>query len=317
MKPPAEQNSETARRLADRRRLGWTLVLLGIVMAFEIAGSYYSNSLALLSDAGHMLTDALAIGLAIFAVTMACRPASPRVTYGYYRLEILAALANGILLGLIALWLFYQAYNRLVEPPEVDGGVVMIVAAVGLVANVGGLILLRGGARHGLNVRGAAMHVLSDALSSAAVVVGGGAIALTGWYRIDPILSAMIGLVIVVGAFRLVREAVDILLETTPAGIDLVAVSEEIRGIDGVQQVHDLHVWSITSGMAALSGHVVLRETTLSRSDRILHAIRVLLRERYDIEHTTIQIESERYKEIGDVQGGQCWEPPREAERPS
>jgi cobalt-zinc-cadmium efflux system protein len=317
MKPRADHNSETARRLADRRRLGWTLVLLAIVMAFEIAGGYYSNSLALLSDAGHMLTDALAIGLAIFAVTMACRPASPRVTYGYYRLEILAALANGILLGLIALWLFYQAYRRFLEPPEVAGGVVMFVAAVGLAANVGGLILLRGGAHRGLNVRGAAMHVLSDALSSAAVVVGGGVIALTGWYRIDPIMSAAIGLVIVIGAFRLVREAVDILLETTPAGIDLVAVSDEICGIDGVQQVHDLHIWSITSGMAALSGHVVLQETTLSRSDRILHAIRALLRERYAIEHTTIQIESERYRETGDVQGGQCWEPGRGAQRPS
>jgi cobalt-zinc-cadmium efflux system protein len=282
------------------------MLLIVVVMLVEIGGSIASNSLALLSDAGHMFTDALALGLAMFAVTMSCRPPSPKVTFGYYRLEILAALANGILLGGIALWLFYEAWQRFVDPPVVAGGLVMMVAAIGLAANLAGLLILRKSARRGLNIRGAAMHVLSDALSSGAVVVGGGVIAYTGWHRIDPILSGGIGLVIVVGAVRLVREAVDILLETTPAGIDLAAVSQDISGIDGVLQVHDLHIWSITSGMNALSGHVVLRQTTLAESDRVLNSIKRTLRARHGIEHTTIQVESEAYEEIGEVHRELC-----------
>jgi cobalt-zinc-cadmium efflux system protein len=295
-----------SQRLQDRRGLGWTIALLGFVMLVEIGGSIASNSLALLSDAGHMFTDCLALGLALFAVSMACRPASPRVTYGYYRLEILAALANGVLLALIASFLFYQAYQRFLNPPEVAGEIVLIVALVGLVANVGGLYLLRGAKQGGLNIRGAALHLLSDALSSAAVVIGGAVIALTGWYRIDPILSAGIGLVIVIGAVRLVRESVDILLESTPAGLDLSAVAREILGIDGVAQVHDLHIWSITSGMTALSGHVVLKATTLAHSDEILNSIKAHLRDKYGIGHTTIQVESEEYREIGDVHREVC-----------
>jgi len=277
------------------------MVLMGSVMVVEIAGSWFSNSLALLSDAGHMFTDILALGLAMFAVTMACKPASPRVTYGYYRFEILAALANGVLLGMIALILFYEAWMRFLNPPEVAGGVVVVVAAVGLVANLAGLYILKGAAHLGLNVRGAAMHVLSDTLSSAGVVVGGAVIALTGWMQIDSILSAAIGLVIVVGAVRLVREAVNVLLETAPAGISLATVRGEIESISGVRQVHDLHIWSITSGMTALSGHVVLQATTLEHSDQILNTIKERLRQRYAIEHTTIQVESESYREVGEV----------------
>lgn len=301
MSAPAGVPSARARRFSDRRRLGWTMALMGCVMVVEIAGSWISNSLALLSDAGHMFTDSLALGLAMFAVTMACKPASPRVTYGYYRFEILAALANGILLGMIAVFLFYKAWVRFFEPPEVAGGIVMGVAAVGLVANLAGLYILKGAGHQGLNVRGAAMHVLSDTLSSAAVVAGGAVITFTGWVQIDSILSAGIGLVIVVGSVRLLRESVDVLLETAPAGISLASVRDEIQSIRGVSQVHDLHIWSITSGMTALSGHVVLQATTLEHSDRILNTIKERLRQRYAIEHTTIQIESESYREIGEV----------------
>ena len=277
------------------------MVLMGAVMILEIAGALASNSLALLSDAGHMFTDGLALGLAMFALTMACRPASPRVTYGYYRFEILAALGNGVLLGLIAIFLFYGAWIRFLDPPEVAGGIVMGVASAGLAANLVGLYILKGASRHGLNVRGAALHVLSDTLSSFAVVVGGGVIAATGWTKIDSILSAGIGLVIVIGAVRLLRESVDVLLETAPAGISLAMVRDEIQSIHGVQEVHDLHIWSITSGMTALSGHVVLQATTLAHSDRILNTIKERLKERYAIGHTTIQIESEFYREIGEV----------------
>lgn len=290
-----------AERTADRASLGWTMVLTLGVMVVEITGGILSNSLALLADAGHMFTDVLALGLAMFAVTFAARAAPDRVSFGYYRIEILSALANGVLLVLISLGIFYESYRRFSEPPEVAGPTVLVVALAGLAANLAGLFILRGASRRCLNVRGAVMHVLGDALSSGAVVVCGAIIIFTGWRRIDPILSVIIGFVIIIGAVRLVRESVDVLLEASPVGIELKAVTSDIKGIPGVRQVHDLHIWSITSGMTALSGHVVLEETTLSHSDRILNSIKALLKERYQIHHTTIQVESEAYREIGEV----------------
>ena len=290
-----------ADRMADRTSLGWTMLLTTIVMVVEIAGGIFSNSLALLADAGHMFTDVLALGLAMFAITFASRTAPDRVSFGYYRLEILSALANGVLLVLISLGIFYESYRRFSDPPDVAGPAVIVVALVGLVSNLTGLFILRGASRRCLNVRGALMHVLGDALSSFAVVLCGAVITFTGWKQIDPILSMMISCVIIAGAVRLVRESVDVLLEAGPAGIELKTVTSDIRGIPGVRQVHDLHIWSITSGMTALSGHVVLEETTLSHSDRILNSIKALLKERYQIDHTTIQIESEAYREIGEV----------------
>jgi cobalt-zinc-cadmium efflux system protein len=288
-------------RGADRTSLAWTMVLTIGVMIVEAAGGVLSNSLALLADAGHMFTDVLALGLAMFAITFAARAAPDRVSFGYYRIEILSALANGVLLVLISLGIFYESYQRFWDPPEVSGGTVLIVALIGLVANLAGLHILRGASRRCLNVRGAVMHVLGDALSSGAVVVSGLVILLTGWRRIDSILSVAISFVIIVGAVRLVRESVDVLLEASPSGIELKTVTSDIRGIPGVRQVHDLHIWSITSGMPALSGHVVLDATTLSHSDSILNSIKALLKERYQIHHTTIQIESEAYREIGEV----------------
>ena len=285
----------------DRRSLLWTMALTGTFMIVEVVGGLAANSLALISDAGHMLTDVLALALSLFAVTMACRPAPARVTFGWYRLEILAALANGVLLVLISIGLGWEAWRRLVEPQPVTGPIVVVVAAIGLVANVAGLFLLRGAGRRGLNIRSAAMHVLSDALSSAAVVVCGAVVTATGWYVLDPLLSALIALVIVIGAGRLMRQAVDVLLEATPVEIDLPSVAAAIGTVDGVREVHDLHIWSITSGMTALSGHVVLETTTLEHSDRILNAIKVLLKERFQIGHSTIQVESPGYTEVGEV----------------
>ncbi|MBI3447589.1 MAG: cation transporter [Acidobacteria bacterium] len=275
--------------------------LAAAVMVVEIVGGMLSNSLALLADAGHVFTDVLALGLAMFAVTVAARPATDRATFGYYRVEILSALANGVLLVLISLGIMWEAYRRFSDPPEVAGSTVMGVALLGLAGNLGGLYLLRGASRRSLNVRGALMHVVGDTLSSLAVVICGALIMATGWKRIDAGLSAFIGAVIIIGAFRLVREAVDVLLEAGPAGIELKSVSADIQEIPGVRQVHDLHIWSITSGMHALSGHVVVEETTLLHCDRILNTIKSLLKERYEIHHTTIQIESEAYREIGEV----------------
>ncbi len=290
-------------RTTAKRRLGWTMALVGGILLVEIAGGVAANSLALLSDAAHVFTDFLSLGLAFFAVTMCGRPASARVTFGYYRLEILAALVNGVLLALIALGLFYEAVERFSDPPEIDGPLVVAVALLGLAGNVAGLRILRAAPGGNLNVRGAALHVLSDALSSGAVVVSGIAITLTGWYVLDPILSLLLGIVIVVGAVRILKESVDVLLEATPANVDLDAVEAGIRAVQGVREVHDLHIWSITSGMPALSGHVVLSTTTLHHSDEVLNAIKDLLRERHGIEHTTIQVESEAYREVGEVHG--------------
>jgi cobalt-zinc-cadmium efflux system protein len=273
------------------------------VMAIEVVGGLASNSLALLSDAAHMFTDVLALGLALFAVTMACRPAPSRATFGYHRLEILAALGNGILLALAALWIFYEAVRRFVDPPAVSGPIVIAVALFGLAGNAVGLLILSRTSKGSLSVRGAALHVMSDALASLAVVVSGIVIHYTGWLRIDPILGIVIGIVIVVSAVRLLRESVDVLLESIPSGMNFECVEAEIREVEGVLEVHDLHIWCITSGMNALSGHVILEATTLAHSDRVLNEIKALLRERYGIEHTTIQVESERYCEIGEVHG--------------
>jgi cobalt-zinc-cadmium efflux system protein len=288
---------------SERRGLAWTAGLMAAFVLVEAAGGFAANSLALLSDAGHMFTDVLSLCLALFAVTMATRPPHPRATFGYYRLEILAALLNGVLLILIAFGLGYEAYVRFLAPPPVAGELVLVVAAAGLAANLAGLAILRRSGRGGLNVRGALMHVLSDTLSSVAVLAGGAVITFTGWYAIDPILSATIAVGIVIGAVRLLREAVDVLLESSPAGLDLSMVRDEVLTISGVRQVHDLHVWSITSGMTALSGHVVLDATTLAHSDSILNSIKTLLKDRYCIEHTTIQVESETYEEVGEVHG--------------
>ena len=284
----------------DGARPGDTIVLTAGIMIVEVAGGIWANSLSLLSDAGHMLTDVLALGMALFAVTVSCRPATTSKTYGYHRVEILSALTNGVILVVISLAIFYEAYQRFLHPQEVNGGLVLAVAAIGLIANLTGMWILSK-ARGSLNVRSAWLHVTGDALSSAGVLAGGVVIAATSWYRIDALLSFVIGFVILAGAYNIIRETVDILLEATPKGIRLQEVCRAIESVRGIVGVHDLHVWSITSGLTALSGHVTLDSTTLARSDEALNRIKEMLRERFQIEHTTIQVESETYTEVGEV----------------
>ncbi len=286
--------------LSARRGLAVTLGLTATVMLVEVAGGIWANSLALLSDAGHMLTDLLALGMALFAVSVASRPATARRTYGYYRVEILAALNNGMILLVICVVLFYEAWQRVAHPEPVNGGLVLVVASVGLVANLAGMAILS--ARSGsLNIRAARLHLIGDALSSAGVLAAGGIISLTGWYRVDALMSFAIGVVIMMSAFRLVRETTDILLESTPHGIEPSRVCEAIQAVPGVREVHDLHIWSITSGMTALSGHVKVAPGCLAASDEALNRIKETLRDRFSIEHTTIQLESETYDEVGEV----------------
>ena len=247
-----------------------------------------------------MMTDLLAMLLSLLAVTVASRPATDRKTYGFYRLEILTALVNGTVLVLVSLYLLYEAARRLFHPEPVAADLMLSVAVLGLLANLAGIALLSP-SRRNLNVRGVLLHVLGDAFSSLGVIAGAVVMKLTGWFQADGIISLVIGFVILLGAVRLMREACDILLEAAPSGIVLPDLSQAMQSVEGVVDIHDLHVWSITSGMPALSGHVVVKDGFLSNSDHLLNGIKRVLEERFGIFHTTLQLESERYVEVGDI----------------
>lgn len=278
-------------RAGSRRALGWALALTAGFMAVEFAGGWLSGSLALISDAGHMLTDALALGLALLAVRFAAAPADGKKTFGFHRLEILAALANGVILVLLAAYIFYEAWQRFRSPSEIKSGLMIAVALAGLAVNLACFLVLRRSSRHSLNVRGALLHVTGDLLSSAAAVAGGVVIRFTGWLVVDPLLGAVIGLVILKGAYRLVRESAEILLEAAPAGIDPSELEAALGSIPGVKSVHHLHLWSLTSGIHALSAHVQIDDQMTSQSDQLLAGIDELLEERFGIAHSTIQLE--------------------------
>lgn len=280
-------------RAQSRRALGWALALTAGFMVVEFAGGWLSGSLALVSDAGHMLTDALALGLALLAVRFASAPASGRKTYGFYRLEILAALANGVILVLLAGFIFREALQRFRSPTEIKSGLMIAVALAGLAVNLACFLVLRASSRHSLNVRGAFLHVAGDMLSSAAVVAGGLVIRFTGWTLVDPVLGAAIGLVILRGAFLLVKESAEVLLEAAPSHLDTAEVEKTIALLDGVRAVHHLHLWSLTSGIHALSAHVRIEDQMTSQSDELLARINDLLEGKYGIAHSTIQLECE------------------------
>ncbi|MBI2827025.1 MAG: cation transporter [Planctomycetia bacterium] len=266
-----------------------TLVLVLVYMVAEVVGGLASGSLALLADAGHMLSDAGALGLSLFAGWIARRPPTPRRSYGYYRAEILAALVNGAALGAISLVIIVEAYRRLRQPTEVAGPLMLGVAVGGLVVNALGLWLLHPGRSSSINVRGAWLHVLSDLLGSVAAILGGIAIWAFGWYWADPIASAAIAILIVYSSWGLLKEAIAILMEGTPGHVDLDEVREAIAAVDGVRAVHDLHIWTITSGMESLSGHVVVDDGR--GPSGLLMELAALLRERFGIDHVTIQVE--------------------------
>ena len=277
-----------------KRDLLIALSITVIMMVVEVIGGILSNSLALLSDAGHMFTDNLALLLSFFAMTFASMPATDRRTFGFYRLEILAALVNGIVLVLVSLYIVYEAYLRIIHPQPVAGTLMLIVAMIGLVANVIGAFVLMKHSHASLNIRGAYLHILGDALSSVGVVIGGGIILYTGWYLIDPLLSIMISLVIVYGAWALVKESVSILLESVPSHINIETISAEIQKIEGVREAYHIHVWTITSGVYAMSGHVLIEDQPVSSSKDVLDRIRALLADKFKIEHSTIQLECDK-----------------------
>lgn len=270
------------------RRLTITLGLVVVYMLAEVAGGLLSGSLALLADAGHMFSDAAALGLTLFAMWFARRPASTRHTYGYYRAEVLAALVNASTLIAIAIFIFWEAVERMQAPPAVQGTLMMGVAAGGLLVNLAGLWLLHGGRGESLNMRGAWLHVLGDALGSAQALLAGWLILAFGWYWADPVASLLIGLLVIHSSWSLMKESVGVLMESAPAHIDLDQVHTRLLGIPGAVGVHDLHVWTISSGLVALSAHVSADRP--SADD--LSALRHDLSHQFGIAHTTIEFDA-------------------------
>ncbi|ODT04480.1 MAG: cation transporter [Gemmatimonadetes bacterium SCN 70-22] len=273
-----------------QRKLTVVLVLTGTYLIAEVVGGILTKSLALLADAGHMLTDVAGVGLALFAIRFAARPATPERTYGYYRTEILAAMANAIVLFGISFYILYEAWQRFRNPPAVESGAMLWVAGVGLVVNLISMRLLRDASNESLNMKGAYFEVLSDMLTSIGVIIAGVIMLTTGWYYADPLVSAGIGLFILPRTWRLLREAVGVLLEGTPADVNLVAVRDTVVATEGVSGAHDLHVWSLTSGTNALSAHVVMAPG--SDHATVLRATQVAINEAHaSIVHVTLQVE--------------------------
>ncbi len=268
------------------------LLLTISLMVAEVIGSVVTGSLALLADAGHMLTDVAALGLSLGATWLVSRPATAQRTFGFHRAEILAALINGLSLMVLSLYVIYEAIERLWAPPVVNAPVLMIIAAAGLLANIVSAMLLLRSSDENLNIRSAYLHVIGDALGSVGALLAGGLMYAFGWYLADPLLSLGISVLLIWSAWRLLRDTVNILLEAAPASIDVAEVQRTLHTTPGVDNVHDLHVWSVASNFIALSGHVRLKEVLVgSDHQRILTELRHVLHSRFGIEHVTLQLE--------------------------
>ncbi len=276
-------------RGVDRRALAVVFVLTTAFMAIEAIGGFVTGSLALLADAGHMLSDSFSLGLALFAVWLAGRPATPNRSFGYKRAEILAALVNGATLVAISIWIFVEAYQRLWEPPEILGGWMLAVAILGLLVNVAGALILSRSGGESLNLQGALRHVVADILGSVGAIAAAIVILATGWRYADPLISVLIGLLVLGSSWRLLRESTNILLEGTPRGVDADEVGRKMAGAEGVQEVHDLHIWTITSGFPALAAHVLVGHDEDCHARR--RELEDLLKQEYGIEHTTLQVD--------------------------
>jgi len=272
-------------------------IALGITAAFlaaEVVGGILTNSLALLADAGHMLTDVASLVLALIAMRFAARPATPKKTYGYYRAEILAAFVNGVTLVLIALYIFYEAFQRFQTPPEVKSLPMLVIAVFGLLANLASAYVLSKSEGESLNVRGAFLHVVADVLGSVGAIVAGIIMLATRWYLADPLISILIGLLILFSSWRLIRDSINILMEGVPARINVEAIEQAIMNVPNVVQVHDLHVWTLTSSFDALSARIIIQNGLDSQQHRnILDALHAVAHQNFDIEHTTFQLEEQ------------------------
>ena len=286
-------------RMKNQRALAVVLALTAGFTAVEIVGGLLTGSLALLADAGHMISDNLSLGLALFAAWLAQRPATPDKSFGYRRAEILAALANGVTLVAVSIWVFVEAYSRLRDPTEVLGRPMLVVAALGLLVNAAGAIILYRSGGESLNVQGAMRHVFADALGSVGAMVAAAVIILTGWRYADPLIGAAIGLLILGSSWKLLKDSTNILLEATPPNLDATEVGRRMAAAEGVVEVHDLHIWTITSGFPALSAHVLVGQSEDCHARR--RDLEDILAHEYDISHTTLQVdhvsdhEGERY----------------------
>ncbi len=279
----------------NKKRLMVVLALTAAYLAAEVIGAFMTGSLALLADAGHMLTDVAGLAMALFAITFAERPATPERTFGFFRVEILAALTNAIVLIGISIYILIEAWSRFQKPPEIASKPMLLVGAVGLVVNLVSMLILRDSSKESLNMKGAYFEVLSDMLSSIGVIVAAVIMMTTGWYYADPLISAGIGLFILPRTWILLRDAVGVLLEGTPSDVNLTALREAMESVDGVSGVHDLHAWSLTSGMNAMSAHVVVRNE--ARYHEVLLAQHELVTRNFKIGHVTIQTESEGWRD--------------------
>jgi cobalt-zinc-cadmium efflux system protein len=276
---------------APERALRWALALTGGFMLAEAIGGYLTNSLALLSDAAHMLTDTAALAIALVAIRIGKRAADARRTFGYARFEILAAAFNAVVLFLVALYILWEAVDRFRNPPPIQSGAMMVIAAIGLVVNVISMRLLQGGSEASLNVKGAYLEVWSDMLGSVGVLLAGATIALTGWKPIDPIIAVLIGFWVLPRTWILLRDSLNILLEGVPPGVVLQDIEDEILATPGVTGVHDLHVWAVSSGKSVLTAHIV-RSEKIGTDSMLLEQVRTRLIERFHIHHATLQIEA-------------------------
>jgi cobalt-zinc-cadmium efflux system protein len=285
-------------RTDDARRMRVVLLINVAMLVAGVVGGIVFHSLALLADAGHVLADVGAIGLALFAGWMASRPASPQRTFGFRRTEIFAALANGVTLVAVAVFVFIEAIQRLSDPPDVAGGGVLIVGAFGLAGNAVATWVLMSGDRTNLNLEGVLRHSAADALGSLGVIVAGVIVLATGWNQADPLVSIAIGVLILLGSWRLLREPFNVLMESAPEGIDVEEVGRAMCAVPGVREVHDLHVWTVTSGFAALSAHI--RSDPSEQPDDVRERLEVVLHERFGLDHTTLQVVAEPLLQLED-----------------
>jgi cobalt-zinc-cadmium efflux system protein len=291
------QDQRDSQAATSERRLVVVMAMTALYMLAEVAGGFLTGSLALLADSGHLLGDVLGLAMAVAAIRFARRPATADKTYGFYRAEILAALVNSIALLAVAVWILYAAWQCLSAPSgQVEAMPMLVVACGGLVVTLVGVALLHGGAQESLNVRGAFLEVLGDLLGSIGTIFAAVIILVSGWTAADSIVSALIGLFIVPRAWGLLRSVIDVLLESTPHHLDMREIEAAMRALPGVESVHDLHIWQITSGFDAMSGHV---RANGRPSDDVLHDLRTMLHDRFGIEHLTLQVEAANHADDG------------------
>jgi cobalt-zinc-cadmium efflux system protein len=274
-------------------KLKYGLILSCLILIAEVIGGLLSNSLALLSDAGHVFADIVALGLSWYGIRQAQRPSDKRMTFGYHRIGVIVAIVNAVTIVIIAAIILYEAYNRFQNPPEIKSLLMMSVALVGLAANLLVTWWLRKDQHTNINVRSAFWHAMGDALASVGVIAGGLVILLTGQLWVDPLVSALIGLIIVFAAWSIFKEGLRVILEATPKNIDVLAMVEILKKIPGVKNVHDVHVWSIASEIHAMNGHVLVEDISISESTELRARIEKIAREQFHIEHITLQVECE------------------------